>query len=116
MVASGKHWDNALIDMCWVWRVSPVASARFLLHFLATAPANKILMFGGDYIPVEPVVGHAAIARRGIGIAFSGLVRDGWLSLADAVELVEPIMRGNAARLFHVEAKGRALATAPWLG
>jgi len=114
MVAIAKQWHNAVIDMCWAWIISPVASARFLSHFLVTAPANKILTFGGDYIPVEPVVGHAAIARQGIGIALSELVRDGWLSLTDAVELVEPIMRANAARLFRVEEKGRALATAPW--
>jgi hypothetical protein len=82
---------------------------------LLTAPNNKVLTFGGDFIPVEPVVGHAMVARRGIALALTGLVRDGWLTRAQAVELVEPIMRGNAHRIFGLAARARALETAPWL-
>ncbi|MFB3905793.1 MAG: hypothetical protein ACE15E_20280 [Acidobacteriota bacterium] len=35
---------------------------NFLKQYLVTAPANKVLTFGGDYFSVEPVVGHAALA------------------------------------------------------
>ncbi len=48
--------------MCWAWIVSPIASVNFLKQYLVTAPANKVLTFGGDYFSVEPVVGHAALA------------------------------------------------------
>jgi hypothetical protein len=37
------------------------------------------------------------------------------VSVADAVGLVEPIMRGNARRVFNLEEKERALKAAPWL-
>ena len=114
MIALAKQWSNAYIDMCWAWIISPVAGARFLSQFLVTAPASKVLSFGGDYGPVEPVVGHAALARRGIVNSLARLVEDGWLTSDAALDLVDPVMRGNAYRLFRLEEKTRALASAPW--
>jgi hypothetical protein len=101
--------------MCWSWIINPVAAKDFLKKFLVAAPANKILTFGGDYIPVEPVLGHALIARRGIALALSELVEEGWIGLDDALALVDPIMHGNARKIFHLEAKTAALKKAPWL-
>jgi predicted TIM-barrel fold metal-dependent hydrolase len=115
LVALAKQNPNAWVDMCWAWIVNPVASKDFLKKFLVTAPANKVLTFGGDYIPVEPVVGHARIAREGISLALAELVEEGWLSLDDALSLVEPLLNGNARALFDVDAKVRKLASAPWL-
>jgi predicted TIM-barrel fold metal-dependent hydrolase len=115
MISLAKHYRNAVIDMCWAWIINPVACERFVQDFLAAAPANKLLTFGGDYIPVEPVVGHAAMARRGLSRALEGLVRSGAISASEALELVEPLMRGNARRIFRLEEKQRALAAVPWL-
>jgi predicted TIM-barrel fold metal-dependent hydrolase len=115
MLAVAKHYTNACIDMCWSWIINPVAAKDFLKKFLVAAPANKILTFGGDYIPVEPVLGHALIARRGIALALSELVEEGWIGLDDALALVDPIMHGNARKIFHLEAKTAALKKAPWL-
>jgi len=92
-----------------------VAGVNFLKQYLVTAPANKVLTFGGDYIPVEPVTGHAAIARQGIAQALIQLVDEGWLSTESALDLVEPIQRGNARRIFHLEKKTEVLRQAPWL-
>ncbi len=105
MIALAKHYTNAYIDMCWAWIINPVGSKDFLKKYLVTAPANKILTFGGDYVPVEPVLGHAMIARRGIALALSELVDEGWLTLDAALELTDPIMHGNARRIFDLEAK-----------
>jgi hypothetical protein len=115
LIAVAKHCTNCYVDMCWAWILSPVAANRFLMQYLVTAPANKVLTFGGDYVPVEPVVGHAALARRGIGVALAQLVDEGWLDLEAALELVDPIMRGNARALFGLERKTERLKTAPWL-
>ncbi len=115
MVAIAKHWHNAVIDMCWAWIINPEASVQFLRSLLVAAPSNKVLTFGGDYVPVEPVIGHAMIARNGILRALSSLVADGWLAPTAAVELVEPLMRGNARALFRLDEKEKALAHAPWL-
>jgi hypothetical protein len=101
--------------MCWSWIINPVAAKDFLKKYLVTAPANKILTFGGDYLYVEQVLGHAQIARQGIALAMSELVEEGWLSLGDALELVDPIMHGNARQIFRTAEKETALRTAPWV-
>jgi uncharacterized protein len=116
LLAVAKQYTNAYVDMCWSWIINPVAAKDFLKKYIVTAPANKLLPFGGDYIPVEPVVGHAAIARRGIALALSELVEEGWLKLDDALALVDPIMHGNARRIFRVADKTDALRHAAWVG
>jgi hypothetical protein len=105
-----KQWSNAYVDMCWSWIINPAAAKDYLKKHIVTAPINKLLPFGGDYIPVEPVVGHAAMARRGIAQALAELVEEGWLSLADAMNLVDPILHENARRIFQLDAKLKALA------
>jgi predicted TIM-barrel fold metal-dependent hydrolase len=114
MLALTKQWSNATIDMCWSWIISPVAAKDYLKKHLVTAPANKVLPFGGDYIPVEPVLGHALIARRGIAQALLELVEESWLSLTDALDLVDTVLHGNARRIFRLAQKTEALKTAEW--
>jgi predicted TIM-barrel fold metal-dependent hydrolase len=115
LIAVSKHYTNCYIDMCWAWIISPVASVNFLRQYLVTAPSNKILTFGGDYIPVEPVLGHVDLARRGIAASLAGLVDDGWIGLGAALDSVEPLLRGNARQIFDLEKKTRLLRKAPWL-
>ncbi len=114
LIAAAKHYTNTYVDMCWSWIINPVAAKDFLKKYLVTAPANKLLTFGGDYIPVEPVLGHATIARRGIALALSELVEDGWINLAGALELTGPIMHGNARRIFDLDTKTKALSKVKW--
>ena len=114
MLALAKHYANAHVDMCWSWIINPVAAKDYLKKHIVTAPVNKLLPFGGDYAPVEPVLGHALIARRGIAQALAELVEEGWLTLPDALELVDPILRGNARRLFRLDEKTAALERASW--
>jgi predicted TIM-barrel fold metal-dependent hydrolase len=114
LIAVAKQYANAYVDMCWSWIINPVAAQDFLVKYLVTAPANKVLTFGGDYVPVEPVLGHATVARRGIAQALSTLVEHGWLSHADAMDLIDPIMHANARKTFDLEEKTRLLQSAPW--
>ncbi len=116
MIALAKQYPNALVDMCWAWIINPIASKEFLKRFLLTAPANKVLVFGGDYLVVEPVLGHALLARRGITLALSELVDEGWLRLDDALQLVEPLLNGNARTTFDLAEKRQRLEEAPWAG
>lgn len=106
MLALAKHYGNAVIDMCWAWIINPEACVRFLRDYLVCAPWNKIHTFGGDYFSVENVVGHAAIARKGIAQALSDLVENGWMSSAEALRLVPEIMHRNAERNFLIAEKG----------
>jgi hypothetical protein len=107
-VALAKHYTNAYVDMCWAWIINPAASVRFLKEALTGAPASKVLAFGGDYITVETAVGHARIARRGIALALSELVDEGWLSESDALDAAYRVMYGNARELFTPERRLKA--------
>ncbi|HEV7216438.1 MAG TPA: amidohydrolase family protein, partial [Chloroflexota bacterium] len=100
-IALAKHYPNVWVDLCWAWILSPAACVRFVQEFLVSAPHHKLLTFGGDYAVIEPLIGHAAIARQGLGRALDGLVRDGWLSGDAAMDLVLPLMHDNAAALFR---------------
>ncbi len=114
MLAVVKQWTNAHVDMCWSWIINPVAAKDYLKKHIVTAPVNKLLPFGGDYIPVEPVLGHATMARRGIVQALSELVEEGWLKLEDAMDLVDPILHQNARRIFRLAERTEAVRQADW--
>lgn len=100
-IAMAKHFANVYVDMCWAWIINPSACVRFLKEFLMAVPACKLFTFGGDYLPVELVPGHAAIARQGISQAITELVEEHWLAEDDAPALIDRIMRGNAHDLFN---------------
>ena len=114
ILSVAKQWSNAYIDMCWSWIINPVAAKDFLKKYLVTAPANKVFTFGGDYIPVEPVLGHAVIARRGIALALSELVEEGWVTMDRAIQLTDMIMYQNATKFFNLKNKTRKLKNANW--
>jgi len=114
MLAVAKQYTNAVVDMCWSWIINPVASKDFLKKFVVTAPANKVLTFGGDYIPVELVLGHAIIARKGIALALSELVEEQWITLDDALDLTDGIMHNNARNIYNLKAKTNYLKTHKW--
>jgi len=114
LISVAKHYTNAHIDMCWAWIIDPVASKDFLKKYLVTAPSDKVLTFGGDYGTVEPVLGHATMARHGVALALSELAEDGWLSLDNAMELVDPIMHQNARRIFNLDEKTKLLKKVKW--
>ncbi|MDF0581985.1 amidohydrolase family protein [Bradyrhizobium yuanmingense] len=105
-IALAKHYPNATIDMCWAWIINPGASVRFLKEFLLAVPATKIFTFGGDYVAVEPIYGHACVARRGIANVLSQLVAEGWVARQETPDLIERIMRGNALRFFRMNNDG----------
>ena len=115
LLAVAKQYTNAYVDMCWSWIINPLAAKDFLKKYLVTAPANKIVTFGGDYLFVEQVLGHAIMARHGIALALCELVEEGWLQQADALDLIDPIMHGNARQIFRLEEKSRVLNAAPWM-
>lgn len=110
-IAVAKHYPNAAIDMCWAWIINPAAGVRFLKEFLMAAPTNKIFTFGGDYVAVEPIYGHALIARRGIALAISQLVAEGWIAHEETRELIHGIMRGNALEFFPNAGRNKATSS-----
>lgn len=96
MISLTKHYSNAIIDMCWSWTINPLAAIDFLKKYIMSAPINKIMVFGGDDVYIENLIGHAKLARKGISIALSELVQDKWISINDAINIAEKIMWKNA--------------------
>ena len=107
LIALAKHYANVYVDLCWAWIVNPVATVQFVQEFLTAVPSNKLLTFGGDYLSVENVVGHAAIARHGLSLALSNLVTDSWMTEREGLGLIDPLMRDNAWSLFRLAEKSR---------
>ena len=106
-IALAKQYRNVVVDLCWAWIINPLACVRFVKEFLVAAPSNKLLTFGGDYATIENVVGHAAVARQGIAQALGELVTEGWLTEKAAIDLVDPLMRGNAHQIFPIFSAGK---------
>jgi predicted TIM-barrel fold metal-dependent hydrolase len=114
LLAVSKQYTNAVLDMCWAWIINPVASVDFLKKFIVTCPNNKVLTLGGDYIPVEPVLGHTIIARQGVTQSLYELVDQQWLSLDEALNLTDDLMHQNARKIFDIPGKEKYLASHSW--
>jgi len=114
MISVAKQFHNANIDMCWSWIINPVAAKDFIKKYIATAPTNKLFLFGGDYFPVEPVLGHSIIAKNGLAMALSELVEEGYLSITDALRYTDVLMHENAERFFQLEMKTALLKGFDW--
>jgi len=102
MISLAKHFKNAFIDMCGSWSINPVASIDFLKKYIVTAPVNKLLVFGGDDLYIENLIGHSILARKGITHSLSDLIKDNWISEGDSFEIAERIMFKNAAEIYGI--------------
>jgi uncharacterized protein len=95
-IALAKTHPNAYVDLCWAWIVNPVACERFVVEYLAAAPAGKLLGFGGDHPIPETITGHLAIARAGLARALVRAVELGVARREDVPVLARMILRENA--------------------
>jgi len=102
MISLAKHYKNAFIDMCWSWSLNPIASIDFLKKYIVTAPVNKLLVFGGDDLYIENLIGHAILARKGIAHSLSDLMKDNWISEGDTFDIAERIMYKNAEEIYGI--------------
>lgn len=90
------------------WMESPQHLAITLRYWLEWYP-EKIL-FGTDLWPNgKPELDWEEIgwqandtARRALGLALSGMVRDGEITRAQAIEFARDVLRDNAARLYRL--------------
>jgi predicted TIM-barrel fold metal-dependent hydrolase len=90
------------------WMESPEHLATTLRYWLEWYP-EKIL-FGTDLYPTgSPDIDWEEIgwqtndtARRALGIALTGMMRDGEISRLQALAMARSVLRGNAERLYHL--------------
>jgi hypothetical protein len=63
---------------------------------------------------VEPILGHAIIARGGVDSALSELTDEGYLTLKEALKLSDTLLNGNARKVFRLEEKQNLLKGLDW--
>lgn len=102
-----KNFPNVFIDMCWTPVISPAYSIRYLDEWLETVPANKIMVFGGDYSVVELVYAHAVFARRIVSKVLVEKVKTGYFSEEDAKQIAKKLLRDNALEIFKLKGHSR---------
>lgn len=116
MLHGGWPWTHELAGILYkanVWvdvsilglLISRSELAQAMRGWLETAP-DKVL-FGTDSGPFAPDVGFEQTAvvssksvREALGMALSGMVRDGGVTQDRAVELARMVLRDNARRLY----------------
>jgi uncharacterized protein len=109
VLALVKQFTNVAADLCWTWIIDPVASRLFVRQFLAVAPLNKLLGFGGDYGAADCVYGHSRIAREGLAAALTEMLHEGEITRAEAEEIGRRVLRENAMEYFRISEKRRAV-------
>ena len=102
-----KNFPNVFIDMCWTPVISPAYSIRYLDEWLETVPANKIMLFGGDYSVVELVYAHSVFARRILTRVLCDKVGSGYFSEEEALDIAEKLLRKNALEIFKLRGHSR---------
>jgi len=100
LLAMAKNLPNVVLDMCWVYVISPSFAYRFISEAVETVPADKILGFGGDYQIPEGAYGHAVLCRETVGKVLADKVLEGYWSEEEAVAYARMILRENAIQVF----------------
>ncbi len=109
VLALAKHFRHVYTDMCWVWIIDPLAARRFFKQAVLALPGNKVFGFGGDYPHPENAYGHLQIAREQMGIALTELLEEGWLDVAEAIEVAQRVLHDNPVECFRIDQKRQAL-------
>jgi predicted TIM-barrel fold metal-dependent hydrolase len=100
--ALAKSFPNSWADLSWLWAISPKAGRDLLHELIETVPVGKVCAFGGDYLFVEGVYGHAQLARESIARVLEEKIREGWFDETEAFKFARAILHDNAAELYRV--------------
>ena len=103
LLAMAKNLPNVVIDMCWIYIISPSFAAEFLDEAIETVPADKVLGFGGDYVLPEGSYGHAMLCREVVSGVLADKVQQGYWSEEEALGYARKILRENAIEVFRLE-------------
>jgi predicted TIM-barrel fold metal-dependent hydrolase len=97
---------NVYVDFSgFYWMTYPHQAAQDLRRFLEAAP-EKVL-YGSDASPFSDDVGWeetawiaAKVHRQALGLAVTGMIDDGEISLERGRQLVHMVLRENARQLY----------------
>jgi uncharacterized protein len=99
----GKNFPNVTVDMCWAHIISPSASRIALSDFLDAIPCTKISAFGGDYVLVDGVYGHLALAREDVARVLAEKVEEGVFGREKALNVGRALFYDNPKRIFRLD-------------
>jgi predicted TIM-barrel fold metal-dependent hydrolase len=102
MATLAKNFPNVYIDLAWSALISPSYTVRYLQEFIETVPSNKIMAFGGDSQTVEGAYGASILARETVEETLTGMVKNGYLSEYEAVNIIRKILRDNAISIYNL--------------
>jgi uncharacterized protein len=103
LIAMAKNMPNVVVDMCWIYIISPGFAGEFLDEAIETLPRDKVIGFGGDYVIPEGSYGHAMLCREIVGKVLAEKVLDGYWSEKEALDYARAILRDNPARVFKLD-------------
>ncbi len=99
--ALALSFPNVYVDLCWLPIISPTASRELLRELIETTGGQKI-MWGGDCWVVEGTYGALLSMKSVLARVLAEYVEEGYMSLGDAVDVGERILRLNAEELFRI--------------
>ncbi len=99
--ALGKMFPNVYLNMCWAHIISPAACIQILGDWLDSVPVNKIIAFGGDYLMVDKVYGHQALARMDVSRTLAQKVEDGVFGIEDAKWMAKRMFYDNPKSIYE---------------
>jgi len=97
-----KSFKNVFLDMNWTYSISPSYASKFLSEWLETAPASKIMAFGGDQRCVENTYGELVIAKKVISDVLTDKVKNGYLTESEAKKVATMILHDNAVQFYNL--------------
>ena len=103
MAALAKNFPNVYIDMAWSAIISQSYTLRYLQEFIETVPNNKIMAYGGDSQTVEGAYGASILARETVELALTGMVKDGYLTEKEALDVIRKVLRENAISIYNLK-------------
>ena len=96
-----KNFPNVYLDVTWLPMITGSGYKNLLREFLELVPANKII-WGSDSYNVEQMLGHVRLFRRLTSEALGEIVDEKFLSIDEAVEIGEWILRENSLTIFNL--------------
>lgn len=78
---------------------------------LTPSQSRRVKLVG---LMTSRLVEQVGINGKSVALALSELVEEGWLSLSDAMDLIDPIMHANARAIFNLAEKTRILNDVKW--
>ncbi|MFA5814442.1 MAG: hypothetical protein WC865_02335 [Bacteroidales bacterium] len=103
MATLAKNFPNVYIDMAWSALISPSYTMQYLQEFIETVPANKIMAFGGDSQTVEGAYGASILARETVEETLTRMVKNGYLTEEEALDIAKKILRENAISIYKLK-------------